>query len=368
MRIIINQPRASYFIGGAEMISFEHAINFFEQGYETYYFTISPRSIGLEYSPQFKNFYNNYSDKIKIIEIEQDKKIKYIYDIQPGEDRCRWNIESIFYNQLLYEYILRQNINYDIIFSYYNLDAVFFPRNLIKKNILYLCGVPKQQNDFQGSFLSKYDIVIAISEEVKQSWAKYYHRDMRVVSTGVNFSRFSLKKIEKNNQKNITLLYIGRLISRKNVDKIIYAYDILRKEYDLRLIIVGDGPDRTHLESISSHSEFVGVVSDTETYYHKADIFISPSEYGEGLQGSVLEAMSCGLTVVATNTQVNRELLANGRGIVVIPTVESITEGIKKAITCDRIKNSKKIRDFILKNYSSEKKVKEILKIINDEF
>ena len=95
---------------------------------------------------------------------------------------------------------------------------------------------------------------------------------------------------------------------------------------------------------------------------------MSPSEYGEGLQGTILEAMSCGLTVVATNTDINKYLLSDSRGIVVIPTVESITDGIKKAITCDRIKNSKKIRDFILKNYSWEKKVKEILKIINDEF
>ena len=48
MKIIINQPRSSYFVGGAEMISFNHAINFLKQGHEVYYFTISPKSVGIK--------------------------------------------------------------------------------------------------------------------------------------------------------------------------------------------------------------------------------------------------------------------------------------------------------------------------------
>lgn len=74
MKIIINQPRSSYFVGGAEMISFDHAINFLEFGNEVYFFTLSPKSIGLEYSAQFQKFYRNYSNKINFVEIEQNEK------------------------------------------------------------------------------------------------------------------------------------------------------------------------------------------------------------------------------------------------------------------------------------------------------
>ena len=364
MKIIINQPRSSYFVGGAEMISFEHAINFYKLGNEVYFFTISPKSIGLDYSAQFKKFYNSYSDKINIIELGQDTKINYIYNIQPGEDRCRWNIESIFYNQKLYEYIFEQNKNYDIIFSYYNLDAVFVPKKLVSKNVLYLCGVPKQQNDFQGSFLSAYDKVLAISNEVEKSWKKYCKNKIDIISTGVDCKRFSLRSLQENNSKEITLLYVGRLISRKNVDKIINAFEKLYKKYKLKLFIIGDGPDRKRLESIFSHSTFVGVVADTEKYYQKADIFISPSEYGEGLQGTILEAMSCGLTVVATNTQINSKLLADVRGVLVEPTVNSITEGIKKAINADRLKIAKESRKYVIDNYDWMKKSREILEVL----
>lgn len=363
MKIIINQPRASYFVGGAEMISFDHAINFYMLGNEVYFFTISPKSIGLTYSTQFKKFYKNYSDKIHIVEIRQDKKIKYIYNIQPGEDRCRWNIESIFYNQKLYDYLFINQKKYDIIFSYYNLDAVFIPKKLISKNVLYLCGIPKQQNDFQGSFLMAYDKVLAISEEVEKSWKKYFNTKIEVISTGVDCNRFSLKTSKKDS-KEVTLLYVGRLISRKNVDKIIYAFKKLKKKYNLKLIIVGDGPERKRLEKISCDCLFVGTVANPEKYYNQADIFISPSEYGEGLQGTILEAMSCGLTVIATNTKINEEILSNERGYIVKPTTKSIIKGIIKALKADRIAISKRSHEFILNNYNWKNKVNELMEVL----
>lgn len=362
MKIIINQPRASYFVGGAEMISLDHAANMLKLGNEVYFFTIAPKSIGLDYSIQFKKFYDEYSNKIHFIEIDQDDKIKSIYNIQPGEDRCRWNIESIFYNQKLYDYIFNDKTKYDIIFSYYNLDAVFIPKEFINKNVLYLCGIPREQNDFQGSFLSIYDIVLAISKEVKESWKKYYKGEMKVLHTGVDCNKFALK--ENSNNEEITLLYVGRLIFRKNVDKIIYAFKKLSKKYKIKLLIVGDGPDRKRLEKISKKCEFIGVVSEPENYYKKADIFVSPSEYGEGLQGTILEAMSCGLTIVATNTEINKKLLANNGGFLIESDVESIIEGIENAILANRSKISQRNRKYVINNYNWKKKVEDILGVI----
>ncbi|MBO5095684.1 MAG: glycosyltransferase family 4 protein [Bacilli bacterium] len=364
MKIIINQPRSSYFVGGAERISFDHAINFYALGHEVHFITLSPRSVGLEYSEPYKKFYEEYSNKISIIEINQDEKARYIYEIEPGEDRCRWNIESIFYNQRLYEYLSEKNTIYDFVFSYYNLDAVFIPRKLINKNVLYLCGIPKQQNDFQGSFLSAYDKVIAISMEVKESWKKYYKEEMKVVSTGVDCNRFLLKSSQSEEKKEITLLYVGRLISRKNVDKIILAFERLKKKYKLKMVIVGDGPDRNRLEKISKYATFVGVVSNTEKYYQEADIFISPSEYGEGLQGTILEAMSCGLTIVATNSKINKELLEDGRGFVVEPTLDSTIEGIIKAIESNRKIIAQKNRKYVLEHYNWIEKTSKLVEVI----
>jgi len=263
-----------------------------------------------------------------------------------------------------YEYISKHKESYDVIFSYYNLDAVFVPKDLINKNVLYLCGIPREQNDFQGSFLSVYDDVLAISDEVKESWKKYCKKEVEVISTGVDCDRFLLKNIQNVNSEEIVLLYVGRLISRKNVDNIIYAFERLRAKYNVKLLIVGDGPDKKHLESISNDCVFTGVVTDTENYYKQADIFISPSAFGEGLQGTILEAMSCGLTIVATNTKINKQLLSNGRGILVEPSVESIVEGLEKAIDMDRVEIAKKNRKYVLDNYSWLNKTNEILEVL----
>lgn len=334
MKIIINQPRASYFVGGAEMISYDHAINFLKQGNNVTFITINPNSVGLEYSKQYKNFYNNYSKKIDIIELNQDENARYIYNIVPGEDRCRWNIESIYYNQRLYEYLVNDNKKYDLIFSYYNLDAVFVPKNLIKNNMLYLCGIPREQNDFQGSFLSTYTHICAISEEVKKSWEKYAKNGIKVVTTGVDFDRFT--KDSDNLHDTINLLFVGRIIRRKNVDLIIDVFEALKKEYNLKLTIVGDGPEKENLEKKSKDVIFTGTVDNPEYYYKEADVFVTPSKFGEGLQGTILEAMSSGLTVVASNTKINSELLSDGKGFVVNPYFDSLKNGIISAINCDR--------------------------------
>lgn len=363
MKIIINQPRASYFVGGGELISFDHAINLLTLGNEVAFITINPMSVGLKYSEQYRSFVDTYQNRIRIIEINQDNKALEIYKIVPGEDRCRWNIESIFYNKKLSEYLSQNGELYDAMLSYYNLDAVYLPSKLIMKNVLYLCGTPKQRDDYQGSFLSVYDTVIAITENVQKYWQKYRTEKINVISTGVNYNKFKpLKKNKERIREYYNLLYVGRLIKRKNVDKIILAVNALKNKYPIKLTIVGDGPEKSMLETLSSSDnvEFVGVKDNVDYYYKNADIFISPSEYGEGVQGAILEAMSSGLVVVATNTRVNKSLIEKDKGFLIRPNVDDIIEGIELAINSNMEVLGEKAREFIIKNYDWLKKTREI--------
>ena len=363
MDIVINQPRASYFIGGAEMISFDHAKNFLKLGDKITFIILSPKSIGLEYSERYREFCKKYDGKIKFIELEQEQKIVDIYKIKPGEDRCRWNIESICYNKKLYEFLLQQQIVYDAMISYYSLDANFVPSNLIKKNVLYLCGSPKNQDDFKGSFIAVYDKVLAITDNVKSSWEKYRKDVIGAVSTGVDVNRFSIKSFKETKIKKI--LYLGRLIARKNVDKIILAFEKLRKKSPLTLTIVGDGPEMPKLKKMSKAVTFVGAVNDTEKYFKNADFFVSPSGYGEGVQGAILEAMSCGLTVIATDTEINHELLRDGRGILIQPTVDAIIQGIEDGLKLNLTDISAQARQYVVENYDwlhLTKKMRELIK------
>lgn len=362
MKVIINQPRASYFIGGAEMISFEHAKQMALAGNSVFFFTISPKSIGQKYSEQYKVFNAEFLQMIVFIEIEQDQKIVDIYKIKPGENRMRWNIESIFYNQKVYDFLVKSDKSYDEILSYYILDATFIPRDMISRNCLYLCGNPKEEDAFQGSFLSVYDKVLAISNTTKRYWQKYYTKTIKVISTGVDSNRFKPKVFGGGNKNETRVLYIGRLIKRKNVDQIIFAIKDLRKRYNIKLTIVGDGPERKYLEKISQGEiiDFIGEVKDPENYFIRSDIFVSPSEFGEGLQGAVLEAMSCGLVVVASDTKVNRKLLENERGFLIGSGENDILQKIKLAMICDRRKIGRNARKYVVSNYNWMNKVDRI--------
>ena len=74
--------------------------------------------------------------------------------------------------------------------------------------------------------------------------------------------------------------------------------------------------------------------------------------------------MSCGLTIVATNTEINKKLLANNGGFLIESDVESIIEGIENAILANRSKISQRNRKYVINNYNWKKKVEDILGVI----
>jgi glycosyltransferase involved in cell wall biosynthesis len=103
------------------------------------------------------------------------------------------------------------------------------------------------------------------------------------------------------------ILYIGRLNRVKGVDVLLDAWAALPPSlrHDTALLIVGDGEERAALERRASRlgiQESVAVVgeqSDVRAYYAAADLFVLPSRT-EGLSNALLEAMACGIPVIAS--------------------------------------------------------------------
>jgi len=109
---------------------------------------------------------------------------------------------------------------------------------------------------------------------------------------------------------------VGRLIDRKGHDELLDAWATVSEERpDAHLLVVGDGPRRSHLEARASYLgidesvHFAGLRDDVPDLLAAMDAFVFPSHY-EGLPGALLEAMAAGLPCVATPVDGNSELLA----------------------------------------------------------
>ena len=118
------------------------------------------------------------------------------------------------------------------------------------------------------------------------------------------------------------------------------------------------------LQKLSKRVTFTGTVNNTEDFYKNADIFVSPSEFGEGMQGTILEAMSCGLTVVATNSKANTMLLENNRGFLIEPTIDCVCIGIENAIKSNRECIGIQAHNYVERYFNWLKKTKDIEKEI----
>jgi glycosyltransferase involved in cell wall biosynthesis len=97
-----------------------------------------------------------------------------------------------------------------------------------------------------------------------------------------------------------TLLFIGRLQERKRVDLLLKACAALPENSHPQIVIVGDGPARTDLESLARQiypqAEFVGGLygNELEPYFERADLFVLPGTGGL----AVHQAMAHGLPVI----------------------------------------------------------------------
>jgi L-malate glycosyltransferase len=151
-----------------------------------------------------------------------------------------------------------------------------------------------------------------------------------VIYNGVNTNEF---KMSKKNNKKLILISTGRLISRKGYQYLIPALNGL----DVELHLIGDGNLTEELKELANQNKvnvkFLGKKTHNELikYLGKADVFVLPS-LNEGMSNSILEAMSCGLPIITTNTGGSEELIKDNGFIVKKGNVEKLRTSMEKFI------------------------------------
>ena len=123
------------------------------------------------------------------------------------------------------------------------------------------------------------------------------------------------------------LVTAGRLVPWKGVDAVVGVVEKLSKQYpEISLVVVGDGPERSVLESqvakkdLQRHVRFTGQQNKTElaNIIRAADVFVLNTAY-EGLSHQLLEVMKLEVPIVTTDVGGNPELLSNGVDALLVP-------------------------------------------------
>ena len=226
------------------------------------------------------------------------------------------------------------------------------------KNYGFSISLQKKVRSFS---IKKSDIVVTPSQHLKNFILNLgFKNKIEIINNGV-FIPEENTNIFTNDQINITI--VSRLVSHKNIEKIIRAISDLNNPL-IYLNIIGDGPELNQLQKISLESNnkdniiFHGKLNRDEInhIFLNSDIYIQASNY-EGLPHSLLEAMSYGIPVLCTPVGECKEILGNeDRGYILdLPVSKNnIKSKISEIIGEKNIANKKGERgkDFINEKYN----------------
>ena len=198
--------------------------------------------------------------------------------------------------------------------------------------------------------------VICVSRDLEKIAKSFGARNTLVIPPPIDLSGL----IERNFRKSGDIISVARLEPVKGIPYLIRAMSLIK---DSNLIIIGDGPERSALESLSlrlglSDRIFILGQLDHNTEFwdrlQEATVFVLPS-LSEGLPRVLLEAMTCGLPIVATNVGGIPEIITDGvNGYLVPPRNETaLAEAIERVLNDDNFRrNASKENRKMARNYA----------------
>ena len=172
--------------------------------------------------------------------------------------------------------------------------------------------------------LSKSDVVTSVSQAMAaEAEVKYgLNKKVQVIYNFVNIqppakTPEDLKDVFGANDSNI-ITHISNFRQVKRIEDVIRVFNKINKKVDSKLLLIGDGPEQRAAHklavklNVSNKIHFLGLQSSIEKLLAISDLFLLPSEK-ENFSLSALEAMSCGVPVIATQVGGMAEMIDNGK-------------------------------------------------------
>lgn len=174
-------------------------------------------------------------------------------------------------------------------------------------------------------------------------------------------------KITASKKHNKQLVFVGRLVPWKNIDKIIKATDKAREKISWKLVIIGEGPEELKLKKLVKKMKekkwifFLGRLShqDTIKKISKSQKLILYSNY-EGLSHTLIEAMLVKTFVIASDIEANREVLKDHGTLIKTNDVEAL----RRAINTSGY-DVEKTQNFAKRTYNWRTHIRKLEKVLS---
>lgn len=321
------------------------------------------------------------------------KKLKKIYGYRLASIYHRkamaivksWNLDLIHVHTEFGIGIFAKIVSY-----FLKLPLVYTYHTMVEDYAYYITGdkfeyvVKKLVGELSKYYSDSCTELIAPSEKTKIALKRYGATQyVNVIPTGINLEKFSsekqdFKKIEELKKQyqlesTLNIIYLGRVAKEKNIELILsgFQYFLNHYDYNVKLLIVGSGPNLDELKEIvqssgiSDHVIFFGKVppSEVSTYYYLGDIFCSAStSETQGL--TFIEAMAAQKIVLAKYDKNLDGVIKDGKNGFFFEKDEDFANILNKMandLTKEQIQEMKKNALLTAEEYSSETFYKKVM-------
>ena len=333
----------SFNLGGAEKLIYDLASNYNKEVINCHVVSMAPINSKLE---------KELSTSLK------EKNIKvYSLNKRPQKDKLKCIVTLIKYLKDNKINILHTNGQSP---DFYGRIASFFCK---KSKVLVTIHNTSGYNKYIELFLQPLtDQYTAVSTQTL-SYCKelLIKKNITVIDNGIDIEKYVSNK--KRTTKNKSILSVGRMVDQKGYIEIASRMnDFLVKNHNYDWYILGDNSDQTYNKhffdkfdkKVLKQIHLIGVVTNPEDYYKKADYFLLNSKY-EGFGIAIIEAVIAELPIYITKVGVVPDLLSNGCKLNIIEEKTKLNFNENKITDEDLKQNFEYVKSkYSLKSISSE--------------
>lgn len=224
------------------------------------------------------------------------------------------------------------------------------------------------------------DEIIVLSEDMQKYFMDTYGRETNLIKNGISkMETVSPNLIHKYGlETDNYILYLGRIVPEKKVDKLIEAYNHL--DTNKKLVIAGDLDNSEYCNKIrkmvndNENIIFTGFVKGRllKELYSNAYLFVLPSDL-EGCSIALLEALSYGIRVLVSDIEENREVVGEYATTFEVNNEEDFENKLKNILESDSPHYNEKQVEYVLKKYNWDDVVEKTMELykskkLNNQF